>query len=373
MNRRISGIGSVSPLESSPDRAVLVDRSLLRPISAAISATGVDFDKLLAEFQNERLGAGPPATLERFRLADYFLLLDRLARMTRDETFNLSKRPLMPGALHFALSRGALAATMEEAMRSIATSFNMLHGGNYNHVIIRGDALIYAIDNNDFPYPFELNAQQSHSLMECILVLMHTLFKMLSLERLETYLRSVSTRRNLSGRRRAHDQLSYWRAPVCGRSRVYSLTYDIGAGALPVAVASDSLPEPTSIYIAVAESIDRDTARRPPTSSLAARVHALLGRRALTEEETAAELGLSCRTLRRRLREEQTSYQRIRSRRLNELANEMLAAGRLAEEVAEALGYADERSFRRAYVRWNKRTPSRSALIKPALRECRDR
>lgn len=358
MRRRTEKNVSDKAQQSAPASVLLIDRSLLKPISAAIATAGVDFDELLAEFLGATHSEQAPRKPAQIGLADYFILLDRLARKTRDETFGLSKRPLMPGALHFALTRGALAPTIDEAMRSIATSFNMLHGGNYNHVVVRGGALTYAIDNTKFPYPFELNARQSHSLMECILVLMHTLFKMLSPERLEEYLISVSTRRRLASGGRAVDQLSYWRVPVRGRRRFYSLTYDIGGGALPVTIAQRDLPEPTSIYAVVAESIRRDTSQQPQTRGFAERVDALLRRRILTEAETAVALGVGRRTLRRRLAEEKTSYRRILDRRLNELAYEMLSAGRLAAEVADALGYADERSFRRAFVRWNKRTPS---------------
>jgi len=337
---------------------LLVDESLLEPLAKAVSDAGFDFSDILGNLHMLRSNKTPAQGCFELELADYFDLLGQLSRKTGDETFHLSKRPLMQGALHFALSQCVLAATFEGALQSIAKSFNMLHGGNYNHVIYRDNMLVYSVDNRGFPYPFELNAEQSHSLMECILVLMHSLFMLIAPHALDQCLIKVCTKRPLANVLRSGNQLSFWRARVCGKSPIYSLAYDISAASLPVQMNSDSLPAPDAIYGLVADSI-RDRAAHPSMAlSCSALIATQLRKRIQTESEIAALNGVSKRTLRRRLRQENTTFRDLYFARLNERSREMLAREYLVEEVAEELGYADARSFRRAFLRWNKMTPT---------------
>ena len=67
---------------------------------------------------------------------------------------------------------------------------------------------------------------------------------------------------------------------------------------------------------------------------------------------------MSTRSLRRRLVKEDTSFRQISDEALNHQAKELIKAGTPFDAVAEKLGYADERSFRRAFLRWNDVTPS---------------
>ena len=87
----------------------------------------------------------------------------------------------------------------------------------------------------------------------------------------------------------------------------------------------------------------------------------------------AKMLGLSERTLRRRLDDEGTSFrERLdhvrRARALELLAHEDV------EEVAHALGFVDARSFQRAFRRWTRMTPlayQRSLISPPSSSEIR--
>jgi AraC-like DNA-binding protein len=74
----------------------------------------------------------------------------------------------------------------------------------------------------------------------------------------------------------------------------------------------------------------------------------------------AAKLGLSNRTLSRRLAAQQTTYAQILSRIRFELAVQYLMEGRLTTElIALALGYSDTANFRAAFRRWTGVPPSR--------------
>jgi AraC-like DNA-binding protein len=110
-------------------------------------------------------------------------------------------------------------------------------------------------------------------------------------------------------------------------------------------------------------------AQRQPLDGLASRVRDLLGNRLgqadVGVEAIARELGLTARTLQRRLKEEGRSFQD-----LLDGAREQFAKGYLSRhtfgvsEVAYLLGYTKLRAFDRAFRRWTGKTPTawRAAL-----------
>lgn len=90
----------------------------------------------------------------------------------------------------------------------------------------------------------------------------------------------------------------------------------------------------------------------PPTAS--ARVWGALAH-APDEDAVAHALDISPRTLRRALADEGTSFRALRERWREEHAHAGLALD--DDTLAERLGYADARAFRRAFVRWTGETP----------------
>ncbi|HJL03690.1 MAG TPA: AraC family transcriptional regulator ligand-binding domain-containing protein [Polyangiaceae bacterium LLY-WYZ-15_(1-7)] len=100
-----------------------------------------------------------------------------------------------------------------------------------------------------------------------------------------------------------------------------------------------------------------------PLDALARRVRAEIGR-SLSEgvpplADTAARLGMSARTLQRRLAEGGTSFKALVDDARRELADRLLreSAHGLAE-VAFLTGFADQSSFGRAFKRWYGTTPA---------------
>jgi AraC-like DNA-binding protein len=72
----------------------------------------------------------------------------------------------------------------------------------------------------------------------------------------------------------------------------------------------------------------------------------------------AADLGLSRRTLSRRLAEEGTSFQDVLARLRGALAQRYLQESNISiSEIAYLLGYADVSSFNAAFKRWTDKTP----------------
>jgi AraC-like DNA-binding protein len=80
-----------------------------------------------------------------------------------------------------------------------------------------------------------------------------------------------------------------------------------------------------------------------------------------TMAATARSLGMTERTLQRRLSEEGTSFHAIRDEARSHLARRHLATGRLSvAEVAHLTGFASVSAFYRAYRRWTGSLPSQA-------------
>lgn len=79
-----------------------------------------------------------------------------------------------------------------------------------------------------------------------------------------------------------------------------------------------------------------------------------------TFEELALRLHLTPQTARRKLKEEGTSYQKIKDATRCDIAVEKLKIQQMSvNDVAEILGFSEPRSFTRAFKHWTGMTPSR--------------
>lgn len=341
--------------QSDFGRPVLLDDALFEPLSKALELSGSNFEDLVKPFLVTPRQGGPPA----LTLAGYFKLLERISDVTGDEALNLTSRPLLPGALQFALSQALTTSSLEEAMRRIAQSFNLLHGGQYNHVYVCDHCLVYEINIEKFPYPVDVKRSEQDSLLECILVLMHFMFVQLTSEALDDHLVRVRTRRKLTKKPDFTSQLGYWKVPVSGRAPSFSLHYDYAAAVLPITLDADNLPNPRAIYSLVAEHVADSADSSTAPGSYSEQVVELLRLELQNEDLIASKLGMSTRSLRRHLVKAGTSFRQLADRVCNEQAKDMLDSGVPLVAIAETLGYADERSFRRAFLRWNNITPSR--------------
>ena len=97
--------------------------------------------------------------------------------------------------------------------------------------------------------------------------------------------------------------------------------------------------------------------RRP--SPLVSRIEALFGEGVTQADEIARYLAMSEATLRRKLRAAGVSLRNIRQDRLCAEATRLLIVERCAtEEVADALGFSEPSSFRRAFKAWTGVSPA---------------
>ncbi|HEY2734332.1 MAG TPA: helix-turn-helix domain-containing protein, partial [Polyangiales bacterium] len=113
------------------------------------------------------------------------------------------------------------------------------------------------------------------------------------------------------------------------------------------------------------EQVLRALARLPTAFSTAtdvrAVVQAALASGRCTLAGTARALGISQRTLQRRLREEGTSFAELVGALRRELGAGYLARGIPIAQVASLLGYADTTAFHHAFRRWHGVSPSRAS------------
>ena len=142
------------------------------------------------------------------------------------------------------------------------------------------------------------------------------------------------------------------RGTVVFDQRQYAIVLANALCALPSPYADEAL-----LATALAE-LETAAGRIRSEDSLTLRIERLLKRRRtgrLSEDEAARDLGLSRRTLVRRLAASGTSYRALLDANLKQRAQRMLDQDKLPRaEMAEALGFEDPTSFSRACRRWFK-------------------
>ena len=113
------------------------------------------------------------------------------------------------------------------------------------------------------------------------------------------------------------------------------------------------------IYQEQCEELLRDLNKIENFSAAARRILLQAGDDFSDIKEVAFKLYISESTLRRRLKEESTSYRKICDEVRNMLAKKYLSTTNLTvSDIATLLNYTEAASFRRAFVRWNKLTPN---------------
>lgn len=148
----------------------------------------------------------------------------------------------------------------------------------------------------------------------------------------------------------------YFHCPVVGGSSANRLVFSPEVLALPIPHASAEL------LALLTERADRVLATLALESGVAARVAGLMASQ-LTQtlpakQAIASQMGMSERTLQRRLQEEGTSYQRLLDQTRHQQALELLGNREISlATVAGQLGFAEPSAFYRAFRKWQGVTP----------------
>lgn len=124
------------------------------------------------------------------------------------------------------------------------------------------------------------------------------------------------------------------------------------------ATLASSDPALLAILTRTADDLVAKAPRDPRTSAQVRRVlHELLRDDEGHVDVVARRLGLTGRSLQRRLKDEQTTFHALREQVRRELAQRYLAEGLSTAEIAFLLGFSEPSAFFRAFKRWTGTTP----------------
>jgi len=126
---------------------------------------------------------------------------------------------------------------------------------------------------------------------------------------------------------------------------------------VPLGLCAEPLPfADVRLHASAIAELESTSGRIHASNRLLLKLQDLLSRKRrgrVNEEEAALELGMSRRTLVRRLSESGTSFRQLLDAELKARARGLLDEGKLSRtEMAEALGFDDPTSFSRACRRW---------------------
>jgi AraC-like DNA-binding protein len=143
---------------------------------------------------------------------------------------------------------------------------------------------------------------------------------------------------------------------------------------LPAALLDlpNSSPQPGLVSVLTGHLAGlRATDDPPPSYALRVRTWLLeqfLAGTPCTVPAAARALTLSDRTLHRRLAEEGTTFREVAESTRRDLAVDLVRdSPRVFKEIASLVGFADPRSFHRAYRRWTGTTPGQDRLRRPGI------
>ena len=149
--------------------------------------------------------------------------------------------------------------------------------------------------------------------------------------------------------------------------RMFNCAIDFGADAMEwlfdANVLGQPCPNANPITAKICQQVcDVVLMESPGESELARKIRTTClnnAKRFPTADEIASQLGLSLRTLHRRLAEDGLSYQSILDGMRRSLATELLENTHMAiDQVAERVGFSDATSFRKAFKKWTSHSPS---------------
>ncbi len=338
-----------APVEASA--RVRVKAREARPLFDLAAARGADMSRLLKALHID------PGVFDAdgdIALADYFRAQDLIAAALQDETLRMSARQLLPGTTDFVLAQLVGANSLMDAMKTLAQSFNLLHGGEFNTVRRRGDIIAFIIDDRLFPYTMKDNPAFLRFSLECIQIFLHCILATVSRPHANAGLRRVSVTRQQRSSDAIH--LDFWGAPVRFGASVYSLDYSYDAVAAAIAPPDAQSLKASAVLaeIAQAAATAHVAGHGPETAAL---VRWALLRGVIDQTRIAALAGVSAATLRRRLEDEGVSFRDLRKEVLNDAAKTLLLRRKSVAEVADELGFSDFRAFNRAFKSWNGETP----------------
>ncbi len=342
-----------NPMNGRIDQPISVSVERLMPLLDQARAAKFNVEDLLKSLNLDPEIAGA-ARNQTISLADYYRLQNRLAILFGDETLHLSSRQLLQGSTDFVLQHVGDASSLFDAMRIIAQSYNMLHGGEYNSVVKRRGSIDYIIDDREFTYAQDLALEYQYFSIESTLIFLHCML-MVICPAAERAINALHVRRASPGGECAH--LAYWTAPIKFGAENYVVSFDREIALAEIATPPADALTSNAVYQKIVNVVAGRHARYEESYSISARVRDALSRGVVEQGDVAEQMGVSASTLRRRLSQEGASFRELRREVLNETAQRLLRERKSVSDVSETLGFSEFRAFNRAFRDWNGMTP----------------
>ena len=333
------------------DLAFAVSASDIRQLLARSVEQGMSVPRLLRDLSLD--GSLLDDSAEPILLADCWRIMIANQNAVQEESHLMSSRPLKKGTTRLVFSNLRHCETVGEALQSVAETYNVIHGGDYNFVRKHGRSLSYMIDDTKFHYA----GLPDNFAIEFALIRIHCALSVLAGHPLKI-LRMRSKRKILPSH---NHHLNLFGCKCLTGQSVYELSYDATLLKRPL-IHRNNIDVTGNLF----EQFMNLRALQHVGSSqdkIVLKVKAALKNCAFRSQlpdqhDIAGRLNMSVATLRRKLTMANVSFQSLKDNVVCEYALNLLEDGLTTREISERLGYSDDRSFKRAFKRWQGITPA---------------
>lgn len=340
---------------------------LLNHISPEIVTVPVDYIKnleLMSSFANISL----PRVLEQLALPadslsegtvlsllDYFRIQTQISVEIHDESLLMSQRPLLLGTNDYVLASLKGKASLFDAMQQLASSYNFIHGGNYNRVKLKDGELIYIIDDLHFPYAKGSSKGYINFQMTNVLIFVHGIIATLTHGSLQQWTKKVQIKAE-----KTHSNITdaiFGEASINSNACVHALHYDISLATMPIHSEIYMNLTTQSVYSSIQKLLSPANTFHEDYN-IKSHVIAALESGIRQQSQVADSLHCSVATLRRNLSKHNVGFRQLKEMVLNKEAKNLIEQHLSVEEIADKLGFSDMRSFIRAFKQWHNMTPN---------------
>ncbi len=316
---------------------------------------GMSTRKLLQQLALPKNTLDDPDAL--INMDDCWRIITANKNAIHEESLLMSSRPLKRGTTRLILSNLYRCKNLSEGLQSLAETYNVVHGDDYNFVRKHANTLIYIVDDRHFHYQVKPNVFA----IELALLDIHFALSILTGQQLKL-VRMATKRERLPAH---HHHLKLFDSPLLTGHNYYELAYRADQADLPLQPSQDIdiagnlyahyLPRLQTHQQARQQEIYGDSFIREVMQKIKQGSNQEKTR---TQESIASRLNMSMATLRRRLKDKHCNFQQLLDKVNSELAVNDLHEQMPPADVAERLGYSDVRSFKRAFKRWHGQSPS---------------
>ncbi|MBL0214137.1 MAG: AraC family transcriptional regulator [Myxococcales bacterium] len=245
------------------------------------------------------------------------------------------------------------AATVGEALRQWVRYLNLLDDAVKVALVTEGDrAYLRVVEESDAPAP------ASHELCWALVAA-----QMRELSTVPFRLHAVELTHRAPGD--VAPYRAWFDAPVTFGAEHTQLV--LPTSALDATLISAD-PRLLAILTRAADELAKQAPSDPTMTAAVKRVvREVLRNDDATIEHVATKLGLTARSLQRRLKDEGTAFQTVREDVRRELAQRYLADNLSIAEISFLLGFSEPSAFFRAFKRWTGKTPLESRVARSVV------